>query len=906
MVTALVTVGAAMAAAFFSDGLLRWIALGAAVALAPDGWRVLPARLRQEVARWAPLGLVGVVAAVLLWELVLGRPPASRDHTIHYFQTSVLVEQMIPTGRLSGWTDRLNNGYPFGESYPTLGYLWVGAVHLLSFGTIGLRTSYAWGLLGVWMLAIASVWWLARTIAEEIGASGRHLAWASSIGALLWLLDPGGSRQGGWNYVMFHGVWPQMFSAALWTLSLVLTWRALRHPSPRRLAIGGGVLGASILAHPFGLLTAATSAAGWLAVLLLVPEGRSLASGRFRLWLAVHALAAGLAFGWVAVFFGSAESMSRSPVPWASLGELATDLVRGTLFDAQSMWAGALALIGIAIALWRGKLVSWLVLGLVVALIVLGSHAAITVLRLDLLASGFKNLQFPRYTIAIKPLLFALGGPGFVVLLRGFEQSLTDRASAGRPRALRFAAALVLAPLLAGIVEDAGRLVERPVGALDTLADGEEEEHEAELRAALRTEAETLGETPLRVAFLRTHMGGGMYPILAVTDASDALVLDGHIATVNFEHRFGPRTPRALAALGVTHVVFDRDLDDEKKLAAALREVGTYGPYTLSRLDPGEVERRPAMAARSSAELTVVEEQPERLVLDVADASERTAIILLRAPHVRWRASFDGAELDIDRSRLHRGLTVMKVVVPGPGRLVLTYHRSRFETVAAWTSAMLLLVMLSCLLLPRPFELADRLHASAAQRLSALLLGLSAALILVWLVRHQQTGLEETWHEAIGQTAPPRESGPSPELVRDLVIDASIEIERSPEQVCVGLLGKNVMSECSEAAHRASMGMLYRRPYLYRCLELTVPPKGTADVRLGPPGTSVIGMIERVDGRGRGRHLLWNARAKRRPLGNVQHDFHLRAEDFPEGVVLHLYNRGRLPERVCVAAAEVK
>ncbi|MBC8067401.1 MAG: hypothetical protein IAG13_03630, partial [Deltaproteobacteria bacterium] len=157
------------------DGLWRWLATAALLVAVGELAPMLgalpmhaPAPLRAWVRARAPLLVLIAIAGVLLWPLVCGEPPASRDHAIHYFQARILVDEMLPSGRLSGWTDRLNHGFPYGEGYPTLGYLWVSAVHLLGFGVVDLRASYAWGLLGVWALSLWGVWQLAALVTRDV------------------------------------------------------------------------------------------------------------------------------------------------------------------------------------------------------------------------------------------------------------------------------------------------------------------------------------------------------------------------------------------------------------------------------------------------------------------------------------------------------------------------------------------------------------------------------------------------------------------------------------------------------------------------------------------------------------------------------------------------------------------
>ncbi len=236
--------------------LQHWIAAAVALTLVPSAVTILPEGAGEWLRRTAPLGLLSMLAFLTLSDLALGRPPASRDHAIHYFQTTILVEELLPTGRLAGWSERLNNGYPFGDSYPILGYLWAAAPQLATGGLVSLRASYAFGLLAVWVLSLWSVYRVAEIVWREVtghDAPGTHRL-AASLAAGAWLLDAGGSRQGGWEYAMFHGVWPQLLSTGLWVWGLVWTWRAFQGPSVRRWALSALCLAGAILAHPFGLL----------------------------------------------------------------------------------------------------------------------------------------------------------------------------------------------------------------------------------------------------------------------------------------------------------------------------------------------------------------------------------------------------------------------------------------------------------------------------------------------------------------------------------------------------------------------------------------------------------------------------------------------------------------------------
>ena len=878
-------------------GLTRW--LGTALLLG-GAWelRFLLPRM-PRVAGLLPFALLLTAYVGLFWELLLGRPPATRDHGIHYFQTRLLWDTFIPEGRLWGWSDALGAGYPYGESYPILGYLLGGLPHALSFGLIGPRASYALGIAITWALGTIAVGWLAQTIVGSL-RRGEALPgrWAFCVGGLLWLFDAGASRQGGWNYLMFHGVWPQMFSAVLWALSLTLGVRALERPSPRRIAAAALVLGASVMAHPFGMLAAAASAGLLLVVVLVSPLDMP---APLRTWALVHAGAAAASLGVVLVFFGSAGAMARSPVQWSPLGQLSYEALSHGLFPTHWAWLGPLFILGVAAVVRRPTTVGVFALLLAAALVVLGSHESMTVLRLDLLVSGFKNLQFPRYTIELKPVMFALGGVG-AVLLPAAVRSVTARAAPSRPHAWLFAA--LLTPFIATLAPDLGRLKTRPVGALDTLEANPQGKHEQGLREALEREA---ADAPLTVAYLRAGMGGGMFPLFSITDAGARMVLDGHIAAVNFEHRIR-RDPMGYDALGVTHVIYDRKIDDPA-FAERLTEIGRFGHYHLARYTPRQALER-VQVERGAA--TIAQDGLEHVVVDI-DAQRPTRVVLRQAPHLRWQATFDGEPLEIEEVRRIKGLVLLGVTVPGSGRLELTYRRTPAERVGGWLSLFTWFVGLVALTQGRPLRFRARPRPSSSWAPALVLAGL----VLLALAAHTQTTkLERTWQHFAADRAyrgAPRPEDDAtedqrPHLVRDLVDDGAITLVRTPSRACNGLEGKDVLEDCSEAEHAPMRATTYRNPYLYRCLEFGLPPGGRAEIQLGDGEHDVLGRLTRrlLGSPGRGLKLGIGRDPKAKKLSSDNFDFFVPVREPGKPVVAVLRNDGRHMERFCLAAAEVE
>ncbi|MCA9718126.1 MAG: hypothetical protein KC468_25875, partial [Myxococcales bacterium] len=850
--------------------------------------------------------------------------------------------------------------HALGDTYPLLGHVWMAALHVISFGAIALRRSYAWGQLAMWLLAAASVGLLAGVITRELAGPGdarapderarppaRDMAiWSGCIAAALWLLDAGSSREGGWHYLMFHGVWPQLLSTALWTASLPLGWWAARRPSPRRVALTALTIGGALLAHPFGLLTVVTS--GALGALTLALTARARPRGALVAWLIAHVLGVLLALAWLVTFLGGGEDMGRSPVPWEPWDALATALVTGELFNHQRAWIGPLALIGGALVVLvpaarrRPAPTAWLTLLCLIALLAQGSRDAITGLELDLVVPALKNLQFIRYAIAVKPLWYALAGVGAALLVHGLRrlpQLVGPREPGpGLTAAQRALLCAFLGPLALGVLDGGARLVARPVGAVDTLERTRHREHADALAEALAREQQPQQQqdpSRLTVAFLRRGMGGGTYPLFVLADLGARVVMDGHIPSVNTARPIQHRRPALLRGLGVTHVIHDKPRELQKfepELSDALEPIGRFGPYTLARL-------RPAPAGEAGPSLPGLalwpDDQVQVRALD-GPARRRGAqryelelqgirgdalpLDLLIAPHHKWRARFfsaDGGEpreLELKpRALLEGGVYGARARVPGDGRTLFPFDATPRERAALGVSLAALALCLLALAIGRPPP-GTRDDAAATPvnprrarvtQLVIQLVALASALALALaLARRQSRVLERTWQ---GQLAPDERQ--AARLVRDLSRAGRYRVTREPADICDALTSRDSRRGCSEADQRARVGQLYGDPYLYRCVELSVPAGGRAEVEFYGVDDSheVRGLLAKDTGDGdNGKQLTWAIRdGERGPLalGTRAHRF----TTAPRGgrVAVSLENRGDRDLTVCVAAAEL-
>ena len=414
-------------------------------------------RLGERALGLVPALIVLGFAAWLLWPVPLGRMPLSADHSVHLTRIALTAERLLGHGALSGWEPTWFFGFPLGELYPQLGDLGILAIRALSFGLLDWPQAYALGFYAVFALQ--------GLVLVRIGRLFGLGPWPGLIAAGLMLADAGFTREGGWMYTVYFGVWPQALATSLAWLGLAELIRALGWPAthtglgaapepPRALepepgaratALAGLCFGAALLAHPIALPTLAIG--GLCLVLTLVPR----APIGWRRGLARCLLVGGIGLALAAWWW---VPMWQHRAWMASYGWLFAPLERmaGWLIDdgrwAQRMPAavgyaalvgGGLAALGVGriarfVALFAG--VQWL----------LASSDAFWLLRLDHLSEGFTHIQYQRFLIGAKPGLFLLAGLAASVGLAWGQSLIKARARLRHPR-LAVALALTLTGL---------------------------------------------------------------------------------------------------------------------------------------------------------------------------------------------------------------------------------------------------------------------------------------------------------------------------------------------------------------------------------------------------------------------------------------------------------------------------
>jgi hypothetical protein len=374
----------------------------------------------------------------------------------------------------------------------------------------------------------------------------------------------------------------------------------------------------------------------------------------------------------------------------------------------------------------------------------------------------------------------------------------------------------------------------------------------------------------------------------------------------------------------VTHVLHDRSLtrnSDDRRLGDALEEVGEYGVWRLARLEPqtpGEKaepsERFEVKGAIAPEDVKVERDGPERLRVEVEVAGSGRVDVPV-GPYRKWRATRvgSGEAVELEGVFLARGVPGLKLPFEGPGAVELVYEKPKSERVAGWVSLAAIAVLLGALFWGRELELVERLHGPRAVRISWALGLVTLALILVWAFDRQQRQLERTWAELLADHQAARSLAKGRDLVfdRDLVDARDFAVSRSSKDGCDGTLGKDAMAGCTQEDARARVSMAYRSPFLYRCLRVEVPARGSLVITLDevPEGADLAGFYVReardLDGvelRLPDQEEFEDARDERR-----RHHFHAKAEDIirdEQGrVSIALRSRSREPTGLCFGLA---
>lgn len=359
-----------------------------------------------------------LVACIWMWPLLTGHMPVTADHTVHLARAQAYCD-LLSDGKLRGFSQMWGFGVPVGELYPVLGDLGYCTAKALGAGQ---QRAYAWVFALVMFIGIHSQYWLGKSL---LARKDRVLAEsAGTLAALFWALDLGAYREGGWNYTVLFGVWPQSLATSLSWLALLALSRAINKPKHWRAA--AILIAAALLAHPMALLHL-----GILGILFALTQ-RSSASGARFFWCA--GIGAGLsAWWWVPMLF-SRSMMANYGWLFDSTPTMLKALSNGQWTQHMPSFVGYSAILGVLAALvgtlrWTkvvaaGALVLWLA----------SSRSLFELLHFEYWGVAWTHLQYQRFLISAKPAIFALASLGLclpvMMLRRGLSKPYRRNAMA--------------------------------------------------------------------------------------------------------------------------------------------------------------------------------------------------------------------------------------------------------------------------------------------------------------------------------------------------------------------------------------------------------------------------------------------------------------------------------------------
>ena len=661
---------------------------------------------------------LALVPAALLAPRIIGQIPLSHDHATHVFKAWHFWTELVPSGRLRGWSHFWGFGSPADELVPCGGELWVGLFRLLTLGQLSWLRTYAVAVAGLMFFNAYASYRFGRHFFG--GAVGVIAAW-------LTLLDPGQMLEGGWEWHTEWGVWPVTLAACFLELSLVRLDRVLSRASAREVAFAGALVALALITHQVMLVALAVSVPLLCVAHRWGPE-RARAPAVLRA-LGALAFGASLAGFFLVPFF--THSADTLDLGWLHV-PLATALERlftGETFQNFAIALHFLGLLGIALGL-RGRTQGSRFFALAaLACTLLASDVLVRTLHLERVLPSLVKLEVNRLLLVAKLFWFPLVGYALTECVR-FARRLLETAGLA-PRVARAVLVLCCAAPFAfpSVWRPLARNLQRPVtGAADLPDWAALEELAAWSRAARARSSEHY-----RIAY-ELWRGNHLPTLMPVFDHT-LLYKAGTTPTQIFKNL--PRAehdPDLYAALSVKYVVTPEPRDE-----AWLRPVRRFGglsvyeflgyrpePFTL--LGPGHAE--------------LVEFSPERIVLRLSDTGPSTRLKLHVASYGRWRATQRGAELPIATVPVYSyRYPLLMEVAASNGELVFEYVERPADIAGLLLSLLALPGLLGALWLAREqrplvvrvaTELGRfRTHA----RLGAIVLVLSAVALVVWRTR---------------------------------------------------------------------------------------------------------------------------------------------------------------------------
>lgn len=688
------------------------------------------------------------MACIWMWPLLSGRMPVTADHTVHLARAQAYCD-LLAQGKLRGFSQMWGFGGPIGELYPVLGDLGYCAAKALGAGQ---ERAYAWVFALVMMIGIHSQYWLGKSL---IGKQDRVMAESAGVlAALLWSLDLGAYREGGWHYTVLFGVWPQSLATSLSWLALLALARAIEKPKRwRRAAL---LIAAALLAHPMALLHL-----GIMGIMFALTQDSKTSGARF-FWCA--GIGAGLsAWWWVPMLF-SRSMMANYGWLYDSTPTMLKALTQGQWTQYMPSFVGYAAIVGILMALF-GKL-RWtkIVAAGGLFLWLASSRSLFDLLHFEYWGSAWTHLQYQRFLISAKPALFALAGLGLclpaILIRRGIQRPLRRKVFI-----LSGVGALACGALM---FHNAGQDLRAFQEQAKTLNWGQWPQHRlgkkhAELDRDYAEFVKWAKQANENGSQWRIHAkdGRNLHWFMDLPPLTGHQVYkSGFTPGDNFRLKPESRTPELLSQLALTHELTRVRADAPRK-----PDTRRWGQIQLRKLDPQHESWQPWLKDRVGrpsthpAHLQKIEEERWHLELEQDQSHPWPLTVSLPiAYHPRWKVRYLNQVLPafaapalgseagthprpalapFGRARGHDGHQPIRLsfLAPGPGSYALEFENNGWrDRLGLWIS---LLCAFALILPSPPLLFSVRLDQATTVALGMVGVVLGLKILFAWQARSE-------------------------------------------------------------------------------------------------------------------------------------------------------------------------
>ena len=370
-------------------------------------------RMRRLALESAGPLAVTLLITVYYWELLLGHFPVSHDHPAHMFNAWLTSDVLIPSGRLTGWTELWFAGYPTNELYGPGGNLWVAAFRYLTFGLLDYGHTYGLAIFGLALLIPMSVYTLGRAWISRTAGVFAGLAMALTQGSWYDL---------GWFWIIEMGVWPFALGAALTLIALVVLRRYLQRGGPRGLLLASFGFAIAVLGHPMSLLLLGMAGPVVLLHVLADSETKVARSRVLLRAVASAGLGAGLCAFWLVPFVAKSAYGQKLGETWMPLHDVVPGAIQLNLLGPEWRLVLCLAFVGVAVAAFRRHVWALCLASISLVMLLLASSTVLYELRMFDILSPLASIQYPRFLGVVRVFVYLLAGYAvseLAVLLKG-------------------------------------------------------------------------------------------------------------------------------------------------------------------------------------------------------------------------------------------------------------------------------------------------------------------------------------------------------------------------------------------------------------------------------------------------------------------------------------------------------